>query len=448
MMKHSLLLATVLSSLLTSSLFAEVPQTQSEHFHNYQKFFEGLRHKKRASSMKNVKTSIEVGVRPYFLVDNMDEGPLKEELQSCKIKNFKKSDFSIGHRGAGLQFPEHTKESYVAAARMGAGIMECDVTFTKDKELVCRHSQCDLHATTNILLTPLASKCSQEFVPYDASTGTPASAKCCTSDLSLNEFKSLKGKMDATNSKATNVEEYVNATPSYRTDLYSSVGTLMTHKESIELFKTLDVKMTPELKSPSVAMPFDGFTQEAYAQKMLDEYKQAHVKAKNVYAQSFNYSDIMYWVKHDPKFARQAVYLDGRAYGETAEDREVFAGFDPNVPATWGDRDMNTLIAEGVHYIAPPMWVLLTVNENNEMVPSAYALAAKNAGLKIITWTLERSGPLAQGGGWYYQSVTPLINDDGDMLTVLDVLAQDVGIAGIFSDWPATVTFYANCKGL
>jgi len=34
------------------------------------------------------------------------------------------------------------------------------------------------------------------------------------------------------------------------------------------------------------------------------------------------------------------------------------------------------------------------------------------------------------------------------MLEVLDVLAQDVGIIGIFSDWPATVSYYANCKGL
>jgi glycerophosphoryl diester phosphodiesterase len=25
------------------------------------------------------------------------------------------------------------------------------------------------------------------------------------------------------------------------------------------------------------------------------------------------------------------------------------------------------------------------------------------------------------------------------------VLAKDVGILGIFSDWPATVTYYANC---
>jgi glycerophosphoryl diester phosphodiesterase len=34
------------------------------------------------------------------------------------------------------------------------------------------------------------------------------------------------------------------------------------------------------------------------------------------------------------------------------------------------------------------------------------------------------------------------------MLEVLDVLAQDVGIFGIFSDWPSTVTYDANCMGL
>ncbi|TMP65107.1 glycerophosphodiester phosphodiesterase, partial [Pseudoalteromonas sp. S1609] len=105
--------------------------------------------------------------------------------------------FSIGHRGAPMQYPEHTKESYIAAARMGAGIVECDVTFTNDKELVCRHSQCDLHTTTNILAIPeLAAKCSEPFTPANSNSGTPASAKCCTSDISLAEFLTLEGKMD------------------------------------------------------------------------------------------------------------------------------------------------------------------------------------------------------------------------------------------------------------
>jgi glycerophosphoryl diester phosphodiesterase len=29
-------------------------------------------------------------------------------------------------------------------------------------------------------------------------------------------------------------------------------------------------------------------------------------------------------------------------------------------------------------------------------------------------------------------------------MTVLDVLAQQVGLRGLFSDWPATTTFYAS----
>jgi glycerophosphoryl diester phosphodiesterase len=65
-----------------------------------------------------------VGPRPYYLVEAMDEGPLKRALQQCSEKPLKKTDFSIGHRGAALQFPEHTKESYEAGARMGAGILD------------------------------------------------------------------------------------------------------------------------------------------------------------------------------------------------------------------------------------------------------------------------------------------------------------------------------------
>ncbi|MCG7936908.1 MAG: glycerophosphodiester phosphodiesterase [Candidatus Thiodiazotropha taylori] len=388
---------------------------------------------------ERIRLSTQLGPRPFYLVDDMDEGELKQELQACsKKKKFKKSDFSIGHRGAAMQFPEHTVESYVAAARMGAGILECDVTFTKDRQLVCRHSQCDLHTTTNILATPLAAKCSQPFVPaeIDPTTGeviTPASARCCTSDITLQEFKTLKGKMDAADRTATSVEAYLDATPGWRTDLYTGNATLMTHAESIELFKQLGAKMTPELKSPSVDMPFEGdYTQQDYAQQMIDEYKAAGVKPKHVFAQSFNLDDVLYWINHEPRFGRQAVYLDGSNNPDEAKQTI--------------DR-MSDLAEQGVNTLAPAMWALVTT-ENGEIVPSEYAIAARAHGIDLITWTLERSGLLASGGGWYYQSISEVTDNDGDMLVVLDVLAQDVGIKGIFSDWPATVTFYANCKGL
>ena len=108
---------------------------------------------------------------------------------------------------------------------------------------------------------------------------------------------------------------------------------------------------------------------------------------------------------------------------------------------------MQALADEGVRIVAPPLWMLVTADDG-AIVPSPYARAAKAAGLDIIAWSLERSGPLASGGGWYYQSISDITDSDGDMLKLLDVLANQIGVIGVFSDWPATTTFFANCMGL
>jgi len=385
---------------------------------------------KQHHALESGPQSIQLGPRPTYLVDDMDEGPLKNALKSCEAGPFKKTDFSIGHRGAPLMFPEHTRESYVAAARMGAGIVECDVAFTKDRELVCRHAQNDLHTTTNILATPLAAKCTQPFVPADPSTGANAQAECRTSDITLAEFKTLRGKMDGFNPKATTVEEYMAGTPDWRTELYATDGTLMTHKESIELFKHLGVKATPELKSPAVDMPFEGdYTQQDYARQMIQDYIDAGVDARYVWPQSFNLDDVLFWIKEMPGYGQQAVFLDQRS----------------STPDNSSLTYLQSLASQGVNIVAPPLWKLMTLDAHGEIAASDYALNAKAAGLDIITWTLERSGPLANGGGWYFQSVTDQINNDGDTFKVLDFLARKVGVIGVFSDWPATVTYYANC---
>jgi glycerophosphoryl diester phosphodiesterase len=274
----------------------------------------------------------------------------------------------IAHRGAPLRFPEHTKEPYEAGARQGAGIVECDVTFTKDGELVCRHAECDLHTTTNIVATELNDKCS---VPW---TGPGSSPRCCTSDLTLNEFKSLKGKMDASNASATTAEGFLSGTPSFRTDLYNSRGTLLTLRESIALNRKLGVKHTPELKEGDAQRIMTAFGgQENYAQAMIDEFKKAGVNPKDVFAQSFNKNDILYWVRHEPQF-------------------------------------------------------------------------------DIITWSFERADLRKGAGpaGFYYlfDPDSRAVKKDSDMYKALDALAHQVRIRGIFSDWPATVTYYANCMGL
>jgi len=378
-------------------------------------------------------TPVEYGPRPAYLVDKLPDGDLKDKLASCIGQDATRTDFSIGHRGAPLMFPEHTVQSNVAAGRMGAGILECDVTFTADHELVCRHAQNDLHTTTNILVSDLAEKCTTGFTAAEGDS--PASAECRTSDLTLEEFRTLTPKMDSADSTATTAEDYQGGVAPFRTQLYSDKADLMTHAESIELFKSLGAKFTPELKSPSVEMPHDGFSQEDYAQKMIDEYKAAEVPASDVWAQSFNLDDVLYWIKAEPEFGKQAVYLV--EWGD---------GFDEQDPETWQE-DFASLKEQGVNYLGASLNMLLT-NKDGAMAASDYAKAAKDAGIELIAWTLERSGPLASGGGWYFQSVSDVVQDDSDYLVALDVLAQDAGVVGVFSDWPATTTFYANCMGL
>jgi len=393
--------------------------------------------------------AVQVGPRPYYLISKMSPSPLKHKLEECAEGPFYKSKFSIGHRGGGtLQFPEHTQESHEAGSRMGAGIQECDVTFTKDGELVCRHDQCDLHTTTNILSTPLAAQCSQPFTPaqFDA-TGKlvqPASALCCTSDLTVADFKSLKGKMDASVPTAKTAQEYQGGTANWRTDLFSTGGTLLTHKESIQLLNRLRSDFTPELKAGNtkaklqVAAVFG--SQANYAQAMINDYKAAHISPRRVWAQSFNKEDILYWVGHEPAFGRQAVYLD---------DANVLA----DLPSA---AELLDYRKQGIRVVAPPMWALLTT-QNGKIVPSQYARDAKAAKLDIITWTLERSGRIVEevlptkgtsSPSFYYQSTLDALTNDGDIMVTLDVLARQVGILGIFSDWSGTVSYYASCMGL
>lgn len=386
---------------------------------------------------KQDSSSVQLGPRPFYLVEGMDEGKLKSRLEQCQDGPFYQSDFSIGHRGAPMQFPEHTKESYEAAARMGAGIIECDVTFTRDGELVCRHAECDLHTTTNIVATELNNLCT---VPY---TGAGSSPQCCASDLTLSQFRTLTGKMDAANPAATTAQGYLGGTANWRTDVYTGRGTLLTHAESIDLIKRLGGKFTPELKSgnPDRINAVFG-SQGAYAQKLIDDYKAAGINPKDVWAQSFDKRDVMYWIQNEPCFGRQAVYLD--------DIDPTDANPDNDVPPTLAE--LQALRAQGVRIVAPPMWALLAVDAAGEIVPSQYALDARKAGLDIITWTFERSDVRrgAAFAGWYYRfdPTGRAVKKDSDMYKALDVLARDVGILGIFSDWPATVTYYANCMGL
>lgn len=356
---------------------------------------------------------LDFGARPAALIAAMAEGPLKGRLEACEGKPPRRTLFSIGHRGAPRGFPEHSVEGYRAAAAMDAGIVECDVNVTRDGALVCRHADDDLAATTDILLTDLAAKCRRPFAPGRG-------ADCRVSDLTLAEFQSLKGRMTHAVKGAATVAAYMVDD--------GARGALITHAESIALLAPLGVKFAPELKAEGVT----GAAREALAKQLFDEYRAAGVPPGDVWPQSFHLDDIRHWIAAEPAFARQAVFLDGR-YRD---------GLDPLRPETFRP-PMTELKAMGVNIIAPPVWMLLT-ERKGRIVASPYAEAATAAGLKIIAWTLERGGPPGPAN-WYYRSIPDAATGPGALYETLDALAREVGVLGVFSDWAATVSAYANC---
>jgi len=366
-----------------------------------------------------------------------DNDPLKQELGQCadRIDVFRPSDFVLGHRGAALQFPEHTTRSHDAASRMGAGLVECDVNLTKDLALVCRHMRCDLHQTTNVLLVPhLAKKCTQPFEP--AKKGVAAKAKCCTTDFTLNEIQSLCGKMHSYNGQAKTPREYVGNTPRFQTDLYShDCPHIQSHIDYIGTVDSNGGSFVPEFKmlDYDFKQRKDGYTREMYIQQILNDYRGMH--PSRVYPQGFTWQDIYYVTKHAPQYAAGAFALD------------------KNMATLWYTRDhlreyFAPLVANGVPAIAPAIFMLLEVDSNGDIVPSLYAKVAREMGLDIIAWTLERSDALSLGGGWYYSTISDALRKDSDLLNVLNILVEKVGIKAIFTDWAATATFYANCRGI
>lgn len=398
--------------------------------------------------------NIQVGTRPFYLVDGMDESALKRKLESCEDQPVRRTNWSIAHRGAPLEFPEHTKEAYLAGARMGAGVVECDVTFTSDGALVCRHAQNDLHTTTDILTSQYADRCVKPFVPAtlaaNGSVTKAATAECRTSELTLGEFKSLKGKMDAFNSAATSPQQYQGGTASWRTDLNTGRGTLMTFEESIQLNKKLGVKHTPELKAgdaASIAAVFG--SQERYAQALINELQANGVRPKDAYPQSFNVNDVLYWVKNTA-YGDQAVFLVD--YNTTTDNIVLFDTTGKQL-LTHDEQNafFKALRRAGVKIVAPSFNALLKV-EGERIVPSAVAKDLRAMGFDLISWSFERvdlrKGAAGVGSYYDFDPTGAAIKKDSDMYKALDVLAKDVKLIGMFSDWPGTVSYYASCMGL
>jgi glycerophosphoryl diester phosphodiesterase len=154
------------------------------------------------------------------------------------------------------------------------------------------------------------------------------------------------------------------------------------------------------------------------------------IDPSEVWPQSFYVDDVIYWVKNTD-FGDQAVALH-----EVNETETEY-------------RALHKMLQEnGVKVVAPPLFMMVEYDETSELgiIASPYGASAKENGLSIIAWSLERDSPALDG--WYWSTLQDLNRTVGDNLALLHVLSEEVGVMAVFSDWPATTTFYANCMGL
>lgn len=175
------------------------------------------------------------------------------------------------------------------------------------------------------------------------------------------------------------------------------------------------------------------YTQEDYAKQLTDEYIELGIDPELVWPASRNWADTIYWVKNTP--FKNAVAVEENSSVYYLDSNEL-------------KKHVKDIYDAGVQLLAAPTWMLVDMENSAEVkkiIASNYTRISKEIGFDMIGFAVERSIPASEGGGYYYQTVQERLKHDGDMFFMLQALHKEVGAVGVFSDWPATTTFYANC---
>ena len=213
---------------------------------------------------------------------------------------------------------------------MGAGIVECDVTFTKDKELVCRHSQCDLHTTTEHPRHPRAG--GEMLAALHA--GRPGRDKAGEREMLHQRHHPrrvpapegqdgrLRQERDD-GARTTWPARQIGGPISMRRRRHAD-DPCREHQAVQGARRQIHARAEGAERADAVRRTSP---QEAYAQKLVDEYKAAGIDPKDVFAQSFDLETSATGSRTTGDSASQAVYLDERD--------ERLPGFDPMKPESW-----------------------------------------------------------------------------------------------------------------
>ncbi|KAK9829812.1 hypothetical protein WJX72_008034 [[Myrmecia] bisecta] len=155
---------------------------------------------------------------------------------------FPQPPWVIAHRGNAGELPEHTAQAYLQGIQEGADFIECDMTLTKDCQVVCRHEP-DLNGTTDAYV-----KFPQYYGAYFIDDGGPQGSGgtkgvgILTTQMTLAEIKTLQAQ--------ARIE-----TRAFRNTNYDLAGfKVITLQEYIDIAKAAAdrvVGIIPEVKHPT-----------------------------------------------------------------------------------------------------------------------------------------------------------------------------------------------------
>ncbi len=319
---------------------------------------------------------------------------LTQNNQGDNYARLNNSRLIIAHRGASGYLPEHTFEAKVYAHALGADYIEQDVVLTKDNVPIVLHDIYIDDVTNVAEVFPGRMRRDGRFYAID---------------FTWAEIKNLRAH-ERTNANGEQV--FPNRFPHQY-----AIFTLNTLEDEILLIKGLNkatgrnVGIYPEMKQPEFHAS-EGKSVVAVVVEMLKLY-QYDLKRDKIYLQSFDLQSLKD-ARDEYGYQGKMIFLieDGEE-SENLRTENAVAKYAKTVDGIGAD--INTLVVYD--------------KENNTVTVSDFAKYLKANNLEIHSWTVRADA-------------LPEWADSVEQLQ--DILFNQVGVTGVFTDFPDISLKYAN----
>ncbi|MFM7365345.1 MAG: glycerophosphodiester phosphodiesterase [Cuspidothrix sp.] len=312
----------------------------------------------------------------------------------------------IAHRGASGYRPEHTLASYELAIDLGADYIEPDLVTTKDGVLIARHEN-EISATTDVANHPeFAHLKTTKIIDGEIKTGW------FTEDLTISEIKTLTAKEPIPQLRPQNLP-------------YDQIFPIPTFIEIIDLAqqKTQEtgrkIGVYPETKHPTYFQSI-GLSLEP---TLLFNLQKINIP---IFIQSFEVNNLKELAKITDLPLVQLVNNTGKPYDFVVN----------NDPRSYTDllnqKDLKE-IAEYAQAIGVHKNLLISRDNSSQLIsPTSLIIDAHAANLQVHAWTFRNE-----------DFFLPLYCQ-GNPQREYEIFF-DLGIDGVFSDYPDLALKVRNC---